>query len=82
MQHTLDLFAEPAGAADLPAEQSSPSASCAPVDNVAQLARDLYDDCQTSKPAWDQLSDVTRSVWMERATRTLAGHPRPWSIFP
>lgn len=79
MQHTLDLFSEPAGAADVPAEQSSPSAT---VDNVAQLARELYDGCQTSKPAWDQLSDVTRSVWMERATRTLAGHPRPWSIFP
>lgn len=26
----------------------------------------LYEQCPTPKPAWEQLSEVTRSVWRER----------------
>ena len=25
----------------------------------------LYDECPTVKPAWEQLGDVTRSVWVD-----------------
>ena len=34
-----------------------------------QRARELYDACPTSKPAWDQLSDVTQGVWREYVER-------------
>jgi hypothetical protein len=36
---------------------------------LAQLlteAKLLYDECPTVKPAWEQLGDVTRSVWVDR----------------
>lgn len=26
----------------------------------------LYDECPTVKPTWEQLGDVTRSVWVEK----------------
>ncbi len=26
----------------------------------------LYDECPTVKPAWDQLGDVTKSVWVDK----------------
>jgi hypothetical protein len=41
------------------------------------LARALYDGCPTVKPTWDQLGDVTKSVWIERAQSSA---PRPQSI--
>lgn len=28
-------------------------------------AKALYDQCPSVKPTWEQLSDVTRSVWRE-----------------
>lgn len=31
--------------------------------SVEQLARRLYDDCPTPKPTWDQIGEVTKSVW-------------------
>ena len=34
---------------------------------LEQMAKELYDDCQTVKPDWYQLGAVTRSVWLERA---------------
>jgi hypothetical protein len=41
--------------------------------DVETLARQMYDDCPTPKPRWDQLGDVTKSVWLERAEATLFG---------
>lgn len=29
-------------------------------------ARLLYEECPTPKPAWEQLGEVTKSVWRER----------------
>ena len=40
--------------------------------NVETLARQLYDECQTTKPSWDQLGLITKSVWRERAQAQLA----------
>lgn len=45
-------------------------------------ARALYDACPSVKPTWDQLGDVTRSVWCDKARLKLAGHPRWWSHDP
>lgn len=39
---------------------------------VEELAKELYDDCQTVKPEWHQLGDYTKSYWLELAA---AGHP-------
>lgn len=33
------------------------------IDREAQL---LYDQCPTPKPAWEQLGEVTKSVWRSR----------------
>jgi hypothetical protein len=33
------------------------------VDREAQM---LYEQCLTPKPAWEQLGEVTKSVWRER----------------
>lgn len=42
-------------------------------------ARALYDACPSVKPNWDQLGDVTRSVWRERVVSTpaVADPPKP-----
>lgn len=51
--------------------------------NVEALARQLYDACQTNKPSWDQLGEVTKSVWRERAQAQLtAAAPEPASPGP
>lgn len=36
-------------------------------DEHAERAQALYEACPTPKPAWEQLGDVTRGVWIERA---------------
>ena len=33
-------------------------------------------------PTWQQLGDVTKSVWRDRAALKLSGHPCWWSINP
>lgn len=38
---------------------------------LEQLAKSLYDACPTPKPKWEQLGDVTRSVWLDRARAIL-----------
>lgn len=48
--------------------------------SIDSEARALYDACQTPKPTWDQLGDVTKSVWCEYVTRKLAGIVDWWSI--
>jgi hypothetical protein len=35
----------------------------ADLDSEAQM---LYEQCPTPKPAWEQLGEVTKSVWRER----------------
>jgi len=35
--------------------------------NLDEVAKALYEANPATKPAWDQLGDVTRSVWRERA---------------
>lgn len=40
--------------------------------DIEAAARALYDACQTVKPNWDQLGDVTKSVWRERAAAQAA----------
>jgi len=49
---------------------------------LEQAAHMLYDECPTVKPSWDQLSDVTKGVWRDKARLKLAGHPRWWSHDP
>lgn len=49
---------------------------------LEQAAHALYDECQSVKPAWDQLGDVTKGVWRDKARLKLAGHPRWWSHDP
>lgn len=39
----------------------------APEYQVDKVAKALYDACSTVKPKWEQLGDVTRGVWCERA---------------
>ena len=41
-------------------------------EEVEREARRLYDACQTPKPTWDQLGDVTKSVWRERVVLATA----------
>ena len=38
---------------------------------IEALARQMYDDCMTVKPNWDQLGAVTQSVWINRAIEQL-----------
>jgi hypothetical protein len=47
-----------------------------------QAAHALYDACPSVKPSWEQLGDVTKSVWRDKARLKLAGHPRWWSHDP
>ena len=35
-------------------------------EEIEVRAKALYDLCPTVKPTWEQLGDVTRSVWRER----------------
>lgn len=42
-----------------------------------QRARALYDACPTVKPDWEQLGDVTRGVWRERAQRAESAEQAP-----
>lgn len=49
---------------------------------LEQAAHALYDACQSVKPAWGQLGDVTKGVWRDKARLKLAGHPRWWSHDP
>ncbi len=35
-------------------------------EEIDRRAHALYDRCPTVKPLWEQLGDVTRSVWRER----------------
>lgn len=41
-------------------------------EEVEREARRMYDDCPTVKPKWEQLRDVTRTLWRERAAEKLA----------
>lgn len=38
---------------------------------IEQVAERLYGQCQTPKPNWSQLGEVTKSVWRERAEKEL-----------
>lgn len=38
---------------------------------VQDLAEELYDDCPSVKPSWDQLGDATKSVWCDKALQQL-----------
>lgn len=40
---------------------------------IDEIAERLYEACPTSKPTWDQLGEVTKSVWRERAQAKQAG---------
>jgi hypothetical protein len=35
-------------------------------EEVLREAELLYDECPTVKPRWDQLGEVTKSVWVEK----------------
>lgn len=43
------------------------------MDKAIKLAEQLYNECQTVKPTWQQLSPLgaTQSVWIERARAIL-----------
>lgn len=47
-----------------------------------QQGHALYDACPSVKPTWQQLGDVTKSVWRDKAALKLSGHPCWWSINP
>lgn len=34
---------------------------------LEQMAKELYDDCQTVKQDWEDIGEVTKEVWRERA---------------
>ena len=38
--------------------------------------RRLYDACRSVKPSWDQLGEVTKSVWIERVG--IVPEAEPW----
>lgn len=42
-------------------------------DAIEALARQLYERCAPVAPSWEQLGDVTKSVWRERAQAELFG---------
>jgi hypothetical protein len=42
----------------------------------------LYSACTVVAPTWQQLGDVTKSVWRDKAALKLSGHPCWWSINP
>lgn len=49
-----------------------------PDDEIEVAAAALYRACPTVKPTWEQLEDVTKSVWREYAElRLLFGDPIP-----
>jgi len=35
--------------------------------DIEERAKELWDDQQTVKPDWDQLSETTKDAWRERA---------------
>ena len=41
--------------------------------SIEEYAQVLYESSIWSAPTWDLLGDVTRSVWIERATVALYG---------
>lgn len=43
--------------------------AAAPPLSGEDLARALYEACPTVKPTWEQLGEVTKSVWREEAAR-------------
>lgn len=45
--------------------------------DIEAAARALYDACQTVKPSWEQLGDVTRGVWRERVMKPAPVAPKP-----
>jgi len=50
---------------------------------AVKLAMQLYKDCPTPKPSWEQLVSygATQSVWIERAEKLLRLHI-PGEVFP
>jgi len=42
----------------------------------------LYDACPSVKPTWQQIGEVTKSVWRDKAALKISGHPCWWSINP
>jgi hypothetical protein len=40
--------------------------------DIDTQAKALWDACQTVKPDWDQLGDVTKGVWREKVAAGLA----------
>jgi hypothetical protein len=50
--------------------------------DIDDQARALYEAAAPCAPTWDQLGEITRSVWQERADRKAAGDPHWWSIKP
>ena len=37
---------------------------------IVVLAKKLYNECPTPKPTWEQLGEVTKSVWIERVEKS------------
>ena len=38
-------------------------------EDLEREARLLYDQCPTVKPDWEQLGEVTKSVWVEKVLK-------------
>ena len=49
---------------------------------LEQQGAALYAASAMPAPLWEQLGDVTRSVWRDKAALKLSGHPCWWSINP
>jgi uncharacterized protein HemY len=45
--------------------------------DVESEARRLYEQMTVPRPNWDQLGDITKSVWRERAISTLQAAQPP-----
>lgn len=42
-----------------------------------EAAHALYDACPSIKPRWEQLGDVTKSVWRDRVTQNPTAKVEP-----
>lgn len=49
---------------------------------IEALARQLYNECPTPKPTWEQAGPVCQGEWRRMALRKSEGDPKWWSIFP
>ena len=48
--------------------------------DLQRVARKLYVESDLIAPTWEQLGEATKSTWIERAKRALAGDKQWWTL--